>query len=65
MGCVRNRLLNKATGDHFNLPGNNMDYVNCTSIKKVGVKNLVYGRKREKVFINKLNSLFNENNCLC
>ena len=48
LGYVRNKVLSKATGEHFNLPGHTKNNMTFTKIKKVRKVDPLYGREREK-----------------
>ena len=37
LGYVRNKLLNKATGQHFNLPGHSKNNMKFTILEKVNI----------------------------
>ena len=58
LGYVRNKLLNKATGQHFNLPGHSKNYMKFPIIEKVRSSDPLYGREREKLHIRRFNSFY-------
>ena len=59
VGYVRNKITNKATGQHFNLPGHAIHNMKFTVIEQVKSEDPLYGREREKLFIRKFNTFFN------
>ena len=54
-GYVRNKLLAKATGAHFNLPGHQMSDMSITVVEKIYNQNPLFLREREAVNINLFN----------
>ena len=52
---VRNKLLAKATGAHFNLPGHQMSDMSITVVEKIYNQNPLFLREREAVNINLFN----------
>ena len=58
LGYVRNKVLSKATGTHFNLPGHRMADMKFTLVEKVKSKDPLYGREREKFHIKKFNTFY-------
>ena len=54
-GYVRNKLLAKATGAHFNLPGHQMSDMSITVVEKIYNDNPLFLREREAVNINLFN----------
>jgi hypothetical protein len=59
IGYVRNKQINKATGEHFNLPGHSMHNMKFTMLEQVMSPDPLYGREREKVLIRKFNTFYN------
>ena len=55
-GYVNRKELEKATGQHFNLPGHSISDIKFQIIEKVYNKDPFYRKEREKMYINKLNS---------
>ena len=55
-GYVRREVLDKATGEHFNLPGHSGSDMNFQIIEKVFSKDNFYRKEREKMYIQKFNS---------
>ena len=51
--------MNKATGQHFNVPGHEIHHMKFTAIEQVKSEDPLYGREREKLFIRKFNTFFN------
>ena len=62
LGYVRNKVLSKATGEHFNLPGHTKNNMTFTKIEKVRKVDPLYGREREKLQIRKFNTFYEGNN---
>ena len=58
IGYVRNKVLSKATGQHFNLPGHSKNDMKFTIIEKVRSSDPLYGREREKLHIRRFNSFY-------
>ena len=58
LGYIRNKNLNKAIGEHFNLPGHSKNDVKFTIIEKVRSQDPLYGREREKLHIRKFNTFY-------
>ena len=58
LGYVRNDHLNKATGQHFNLPGHSIDNMQVSVIETIQNKSEFYRKNREKYFIEKLNTKY-------
>ena len=54
-GYVRNKLLAKATGAHFNQPGHSMSDMTITIVEKIYNNNPLFLREREAININKFN----------
>ena len=59
IGYVRNKQLNKATGEHFNLPGHSIKNMKFTMLEQVKSPDPLHGREREKLIIRKFNSVYN------
>ena len=57
-GYVSNRHLNKATGEHFNLPGHKIADMEVTILEKVFSKDQNYRRTRETMFIEQFNTKY-------
>ena len=53
IGYVRNKQLNKTTGEHFNLPGHFIHNRKFTRLEQVKSLDPLYGREREKLLIRK------------
>ena len=58
LGYARNKILSKATGDHFNLPGHSISDMKFTIIEKVKSQDPLYGREREKYHIRKFDTFY-------
>ena len=58
IGYVRNKQLQKATGEHFNLPGHQIHHMKFTMLEQVKSPDPLYGREREKLLIRKLNTSY-------
>ena len=58
IGYVRNKQINKATGEHFNLPGHSMHNMKFTMLEQVMSSDPLYGREREKLLIRKFNTFY-------
>ena len=58
IGYVRNKQINKATGEHFNLPGHSMHNMKFTILEQVMSSDPLYGREREKLLIRKFNTFY-------
>ena len=56
---VRNKQLNKATGEHFNLPGHRIHHMKFTMLEQVKSLDPLYGREREIKLIRKFNTFHN------
>ena len=59
IGYVRNKILSRATGEHFNLPGHSTHNMKFTILEKVRSVDPLYGREREKLLIRKFNTFYN------
>ena len=58
IGYVRNNIINRTTGNHFNLPGHSIHNMKFTIIEKVKSSNEFYRKEREKYHINKFNTYY-------
>ena len=58
LGYVRNKVLSKATGQHFDMPGHTKNNMTFTMIEKVRSVDPLYGREREKLHIRKFNTYY-------
>ena len=58
IGYVRNKILSRATGEHFNLPGHSIHNMKFTVLEKVNSSDPIYAREREKLLIRKFNSFY-------
>ena len=58
-GCIVNKHLSEATGEHFNLPGHSLADVSVTAIEKVKENNTLYRKEREEYFIRLFNTYHN------
>ena len=58
IGYVRIKVLTKATGEHFNLPGHDKSNMKFTILEKVRSTDPLYGREREKLHIRKSSTHF-------
>ena len=56
IGYIRTKKLNKATGEHFNLPGHSLADMKATIIEKVKSPDTLYRKERERYHINKFNT---------
>ena len=59
LGYVRNKLLNKATGQHFNLPGHSKNDMKFTILEKVKSNDPLLRKRKRKLHIRK-NYTFHE-----
>ena len=57
-GYVSNRILKKATGYHFNLPGHSIANIEVTILEKVHSNDSRYREAREKKFIQDYNTKY-------
>ena len=57
-GYVSNQKLTKATGHHFNQPGQSISAMTVTIIEKVHSKDELFRKEREKLFIKKINTKY-------
>ena len=55
-GYVRNQKLDKATGQHFNLPGHRLSDMHITALEHVHHKDETYRKIREKHYIKLANT---------
>ena len=51
-GYVSNKATDKATGDHFNLPGHSLSNMTVRVLEQVKIRDSSYRKEREKYFIN-------------
>ena len=51
-------MLDKATGEHFNMPGHDITCMKVSIIEKVRKLCVQYRKEREKYFIRKFNSYY-------
>ena len=51
LGYIRNKDLDKATGEHFNLPGHSESHLMFTIIEQSKSQEYEYRKEREKYFI--------------
>ena len=58
VGYVKSKVLSKATGYHFNLPGHNISHLRVTIVEKVKKNNTFYRKEREHYHINKFNTFY-------
>ena len=59
IGYVKNKVISKATGAHFNLPGHSTNNMKFTVVEKVRSSDPLYGREREKFHIRQFNTYYN------
>ena len=57
-GYIQNHMLDKATGEHFNMPGHDITCMKVSIIEKVRKLCVLYRKEREKYFIRKFNSYY-------
>ena len=55
---VRNNMLNKATGEHFNSIGNKMSYMKVTIVEQIHSSETAVRKEREKYFIQNMNTKY-------
>ena len=55
-GYVRNKVLTKTTGEHFNLPGHKLSDMKIKIIEQIQNKDPHFRKQREHMFINKFNT---------
>ena len=53
---VNNKMMNEATGEHFNSRGHNISHMKFTILEKVYNQDKMFLREREKMWIRKFNS---------
>ena len=53
VGYVKNKIVSKATGFHFNLPGHSISNIQVTIIEKVKKSDIIYRKEREHFHIQK------------
>ena len=56
-GYVTNKQTDKATGEHFNLPGHTVANMKISVIEQVRYKSDLYRKEREEFYIRKFNTL--------
>ena len=56
IGYVKNKVISKSTGEHFNLPGHDKKNMKFTILEKVRSQDPLFGREREKLHIRKFNT---------
>ena len=54
-----NHFTNKATGQHFNLPGHSLSNLRVTAVEQVKKSDILYRKEREVYFINKFDTYHN------
>ena len=57
-GYVKNKIMSKATGSHFNKPGHNESNMSITVLEKVKKKDIFYRKERESYLIRKFNTYY-------
>ena len=57
-GYVRNQTLDKATGEHFSLPGHILSDLTITVIEQSKRNNNLYRKEREEYHINRFNTFY-------
>ena len=57
-GYVRNQNLDKATGEHFSLPGHSLSDLSITVIEQSKRNNNLYRKEREEYHINRFNTFY-------
>ena len=57
-GYVKNKILTKATGKHFNAAGHRESDMTITILEKIFNTNPQYRKQREKMWINKFNTKY-------
>ena len=55
-GYVRNQAIDKATGEHFSLPGHSLSDLSITDIKQSKRNNNLYWKEGELYHINRFNT---------
>ena len=55
---MKNKHLNKVTGEHFNLKGHNHSDMKISIIEKLHSNSDLYRKQREKMFIAKFNTRY-------
>ena len=58
LGYVRNQTLDKATGEHFSLPGHRLADLSTTFIEQSKRNNNLYRKEREEYHINHVNTFY-------
>ena len=59
-GYVINKVVSKATGAHYNLPGHSLADMRITILEQIKNNNIEYRKDREKYFIRLFNTYNNE-----
>ena len=57
-GYVTNKVTDKSTGEHFNLPGHSLADIEATVIEQTQGKGSEYRKEREHYFIRKFNTYY-------
>ena len=57
-GYVRNQTLDKATCEHFSLPGQSLSDLSITGIEQSKRNNKLYRKEREEYHINRFNTFY-------
>ena len=57
-GYVTNKIVEKATGAHFNLPGHSLANLTITILEQVKYQDKEYRKERESYFIRKFNTFY-------
>ena len=52
------KMMNKATGEHFNQKGHSFSDMTVTVIEKIFNQNPQYRKQREKMWINRFNTKY-------
>ena len=58
-GYVRNQTLDKASGEHFSLPGHSLSDLTIIVIVQSKRNNNLYRKEREENHINRFNTFYN------
>ena len=58
LGYVRTKKINKATGEHYNQPGQSASNMTVTILEKVKSTDWQYRKEREKYLIQKFNTFY-------
>ena len=57
-GYVSRKIMNKATGEHFNLPGHKMADMEVSILEKIHNKDNQYRKARERMWIERFNTKY-------